>query len=364
MKAKNIVQVIPNLSPRDAVGEETLALDTFLRESGIETDIYALHKDKGASERAKDFFELMNLDASNSLVLYHYSIGSRIPYFLAEWQLPVILRFHNITPARFFSHLDHEDTSISACHLGWQQMPMLLAMSRYALPVSSYNARTLQHAGGEIPTKVIPILRDYKAFTPAPHHRKAGVQILFVGRISPNKCQHDLLALLDLYKRFVNKDCRLVLVGSGFSKGYYQSLLDLARKLELKISEHDSDDADVIFLHGVSQERLVRLYQESTVFVSMSEHEGFCVPLIEAMHAGLPIIAHKAAAIPETLGDAGILVEKQNMLDVLTQLKVLVEENVLRSSQIERAKKRAQLFSFEHVQKQFGEFLRMKIREI
>lgn len=326
---------MPDFSPKDAIGEECLQIDKIMRGWGYESEIRSL---------STPFRRLENLE--NTLILYHYSIGSRMPYFILEWGLEFAVRFHNITPSEFFSNCE-EDT-LNACELGWRQLPLLVERSRYFLAVSQFNAEALKRAGAQ-KTSVVPILREYKRFEKKHTYENPRTQFLFVGRFSPNKCQHDLLEAFDLYKRFVDPGSRLVLVGGAFSTHYSRSLLKMAQELELKVGFDLASDVscDVLLVKNLSEKDLIRLYQESSLFMSMSEHEGFCVPLVEAMHAELPILAHGASAVPETLGDAGILFDKKDKVGVVREMERLVKDSNLRKDLMERGKARARNYSLE-----------------
>lgn len=348
---KRILQILPVLSRRDAIGEETFLIDSLLRSWGYETDILTLNLDMRRPENLED-----------SLLLYHYSIGCRIPYYLLEWNAPFILRFHNITPVAFFSAYNEEELTINACQLGIQQLSMLVARSSYRLPVSSYNARTLERAGAKH-SYTLPLLRDYSRFAKTSDSQTHATQFLFVGRLSPNKCQHDLFEILDLYKKSVDSNARLVLVGGGFSSLYNQSLLKLAEALQLSVGFDlaTKESYDVTFARDLSEEDLVKLYHESSLFLSMSEHEGFCVPLVEAMHAELPILAHKSSAIPETLGGAGILVDKSKTFDILSAIETIHSNTMLRRAMIEQGKERGKVFSLSRTSNHFRTFLDTEI---
>lgn len=344
---KRVIQILPVLSRKDAIGEEVLFIDTLLKERGIQRDILTLQADLSQTLS----------DDEDTLILYHYSIGCRIPYFLMECSAPLALRFHNITPSHFFSDTPEDEGTVNGCQLGFQQMSMLVRRSSHFLPVSEYNASLLKNTGVE-EYRTLPILRDFSRFTNKNSPPSQKTQFLFVGRFSPNKCQHDLLQILDLYKRFVNPQARLVLVGGAFSSHYANSLIELAKKLQFRISfDKNAEDFDLLIASGVDEEELVKFYHQSSLFLCMSEHEGFCVPLVEAMHANLPILAHNSTAIPETLGEGGILVDKKNTKEILEKIKKVHEDREFRENLIEKAKKRSAVFALSHTRELFTRFL-------
>lgn len=353
-KFKRIVQILPVLSKRDAIGEETLLIDSILRSNGIGSEILTLQLDMREPKYLAD-----------SLFLYHYSIGCRIPYYLKEWKVPFLLRYHNITPTKFFTTYGEEELTINACQLGIAQLSMLAKMSAARLPVSQYNAQALERAGAK-DSFVLPLLRDYSRFVKDSEEEPRSTQFLFVGRLSPNKCQHDLFEILDLYKKSVDPKARLVLVGGGFSSLYNQSLLKLARALQLSVGfDLDKKDFfDITFAQDISETQLAKLYHESSLFLSMSEHEGFCVPLVEAMCAGLPVLAHRSSAIPETLGKAGILVHKKNTMEILQNIETIHTNKFLRRALVEQGKERSKLYSLEKTSQSLLSFLELTLFSI
>lgn len=336
-KIKRIIQALPNFSRKDAIGEETLLIDSLLKSSGWETDILTLSLDIRSPVK----------DWSESVILYHYSIGSRLPYYFLDWKAPFFLRFHNITPPQYFSSLQDSEQSTNACQLGLQQMRLLVRNSLYSLPTSNYNEQMLQKYSIDHNSTVIPVIRDYSRFQRSDYEQPKQTQFLFVGRLSPNKCQNELVEFLSLYKKTYDPKARLVLVGKPFSKIYFQALIELVKSYSLKVAFdlHTKDEFDVLFVNSLTEEDLVRVYHQSSLFLSMSEHEGFCVPLIEAMNAKIPVLAHKASAIPETLGSNKFTFDKNNKEDTLKRIQqtILYPEDVL-----DEGIKRAEYFSFKN----------------
>lgn len=360
MNIQRIDQILPFLSQKDAIGEETILMQKALRKLGFESDIYAEAIHPALQDQAFLFGAAYDFEIkTNSALIYHFSIGSRIPYRLMGFDVPKIIRFHNITPAHFFEKTQEEQT-IHACHLGWLQVQLFSHTKHTLLSDSAYNASFLQ-GDPERVSQVLPIFRDYSYFAQGASEstKKNPTTFLFVGRISPNKCQHDLIIILDCYRRFIDSQARLILVGGGFSTDYFHSLLALAQTLGLKVGlkKEELDHCDIFFSGFASDDDLRHYYQHSSVFLCMSEHEGFCVPLIEAMTAGLPILAHPSSAVPETLGDAGVLVPKKNMAPLLDELQRLVNDPERRAYFKQKGLERAKHFSLPNTTENFTKFL-------
>jgi glycosyltransferase involved in cell wall biosynthesis len=186
-----------------------------------------------------------------------------------------------------------------------------------ALPVSAFNEEELL-AMGYHRTAICPLLVDLDDYHKAPapktldrlrrRRQRSGAQWLFVGRFAPNKCQHDVIGAFAAYRRLVDPGARLTLVGGASGHRYKWAVERLAHQLQLGES--------VEMLEGLPEDELLAHWAVADVFVCLSEHEGFCVPLVEAMELGVPVVAYRAAAVPGTLGEAGILLDDKGPVSV------------------------------------------------
>ena len=206
-------------------------------------------------------------------------------------------------------------------------------------------------------SRVVPILMDFdfKGIDTNPvlqeMYKDDFVNLIFVGRLSPNKCQHDIIRLYGYFKKFVRERSRLFLIGKydGF-ESYYTQLIRYAARLKL---------GDLYLTGRVSLQELVTYYRIADVFVSMSEHEGFGVPLIESMFFGIPVVAFRAAAVPGTMGDSGILFsDKTRMIEIAELIGHLVESADFRENIVFRQKQRFdRCFSPASVERQWMHIL-------
>jgi glycosyltransferase involved in cell wall biosynthesis len=248
--------------------------------------------------------------------------------------------YHNITPAEYFRRWDPgvAEQMVEAR----QELAALAKSTRLALADSEYNASELRHLGCA-GVKVAPLLlnlasyrvRPNRMFTASLSRRKArsGSWWLFVGRAAPNKCQHDVIAAFAVYRRHFDRRARLALIGSPSPLKYRQALQRLAADLEV---------SDAVEFHGALPfARLLAYYRAADVFVCMSEHEGFCVPIIEAMELGVPVVAFDAAAVGETVGDAGVLVQEKDPAFVAAEVHGLLSDAGARSEAVKRGRTRA-----------------------
>lgn len=297
--ATAVHQLVPSFAPRNAIGNHVLQVQGVLRGMGLESEIYVADAWKEVAHLTRPYRELPRRDGT--WLLYQASTGSAMAGWLQERPEPLLLNYHNITPAELFAPWEpHVGVELAA---GRRQLAELAPRTELAIAVSRYNEAELAAAGYRH-TAVVPILLDTTLFdrvedTAAVERlRSPGPVWLFVGRLAPNKAQHDLLKALSVYRRVYDPTARLRLVGGSSSHAYATAVEGLVRALQLE---------DAVELCGdVSDAELDAHYRAADVFVSTSEHEGFCIPLLEAMHHRLPIVAYGSSAVPETLAGAGV----------------------------------------------------------
>jgi glycosyltransferase involved in cell wall biosynthesis len=253
------------------------------------------------------------------MVMLHHAVGSDTVEFARQLPDQVVLYYHNITPAHFFRGINTEQEK--TLREGRDQLRTLRDIP-LAIAASDYNRQELLAMGFQN-VVVVPYILDLASLD-ASAQSKAGrairekyddgaTNILFVGRVVPNKCQEDLIRTFEYYHKLINPRSRLLLVGAASGAQFYRARLDaLVETLGLVDSVHFCG-------HVGLGEGLGAYYQTATVFVSMSEHEGFCVPLLESAHFDVPIIAYKAAGVPYTLGDSGILITEKRY-DVVAEV--------------------------------------------
>jgi glycosyltransferase involved in cell wall biosynthesis len=298
-------QVIPALASRDAIGVHSLNLRDGLRAAGMESDIYYGSVTPDVTHEGRHVTEL-GRPGRDRWLLYQASIGSPVYDILAARSEPKLVNYHNITPAHLLR--DWEPEVAYEVSLGRTQLARLAAQSRFAVADSGYNEKEL-HALGYQGTAVVPLLIDMHAKSDEPDEalveslarrkeREGGADLLYVGKISPHKAPHDLVKMLDVLRRVHDPSARLHLVGSPLGQSYEPALRAFVKELGLE---------DAVSLPGsVSGAELEAYFRAADVFVMASDHEGFCVPLAEAMGHGVPIVAYGVTAVPETLAGAGL----------------------------------------------------------
>jgi L-malate glycosyltransferase len=338
-------QFVPTLAPRDAVGGHYLAVQETLRGAGYRSDIYSYEAKDEYKRLARPFTSFTGDGRGESTwLLYHSSVGSPVADFVAARDEPLIVDYHNITPAPFFSRW--EPAVAGALMKGRRQLAALEARAELGIADSAFNAQELTDIGFER-TAVVPILIDVAAVDAAPAdpatlgrlsdaQARGGVDWLFVGRLAPNKAQHDIVKAFAAYRRLYDEHGRLHLVGGSSSHRYETALGDFVDALGL---------GDAVEITGpVSAGALTAHYETADVYVTVSEHEGFCVPLLEAMHHGVPIVAYSAAAVPETLGDAGLLLDAKDAYTIATAVHRVATDTHLRFQLIDAGVERLREF--------------------
>ncbi|MFK7873055.1 MAG: glycosyltransferase [Oligoflexales bacterium] len=309
-------QILPSYASYDAIGQETKILRSIFKSLGFHGEIYAQSGFGTDDVRSLDDYHEVN---KKSLVVYHHSIGSNAFYQALKFKQKMICRFHNITPPWFFEKTTQTEQS---CVLGYGQLNILEFFSLKFWPASFYSALQLHKSDYQ----VIPVLRDYHCLLSQKDEHVLAQSLtlrptfLFVGRIVQNKGIHDLIFLKKILSQIQSlKNVRFLMIGSGQKQSYMQEKISpLIENLNLKYGDDLNDlSNDLVFLSGVSQKKLATCYRHTKALIYLSDHEGFGVPLVEAMHFKLPIIAHKSSAIPEVCQDGVMLVDKHNPVEVV-----------------------------------------------
>ncbi|MGI8793876.1 MAG: glycosyltransferase family 4 protein, partial [Acidimicrobiales bacterium] len=291
-------QFVPNFASGDAIGLHVRNTQAALRRAGYRSDIF--YDDVQASVkhlgRPYTTFEPTRGD----WIIYHLSTGSRIVETVFDAGCDVGVYFHNITPAAYFERwAPGAAVNIREAR---SEMRRLASVSKFAMANSSFSETELKE-DGFANTAVVPVLIDFSDYDTPPHSRRlsqleddrrsSGARWLFVSRLAPNKCQHDVIGAFALYRAVHDPKATLTIIGGKTADIYYRSLQVLIDELDVADSVELTDT--------ISFPELLAYYRTSDVFVCLSEHEGFMVPLLEAMHFGVPVVAYARTAVPETL---------------------------------------------------------------
>ncbi len=324
MKKQKIHQVLATLGYGDAIGHEVLGIRRVLRRAGYDSDIFVQTADPRLEDETRDYRDLIQESDASNILIHHFSIGSRasrITYALPDRQ---ILVYHNITPPEFF--VDVHEQLVEQCFKGRRELGIYPARVDLALGDSEFNRQELEALGFD-PTGVLPVVPDFSHLDLPPNDLiarafdDAWTNILFVGRIIPNKRIENVIRHFHAYQRHFNPRARLLLVGSygGFEK-YLATLHNLCARLGV---------TNVHFTGHVSDAELSAYYDVADLFLCASAHEGFCVPIMEAFYKQFPVVAYAATAVPATMDGAGVLYSTEEPLEVAALVDAVLDDHGL-----------------------------------
>jgi L-malate glycosyltransferase len=330
-------QWVPAAHKGDAIGDSARRVRDLLRAIGHESELYALTIDDALRDDVRRFDE--PAARRGDLTIFHYALPSPMTEAFAGLAAGSrVLQYHNVTPAEYFAPYDPALFRLAS--LGRREVASLVGRVDVALGDSEYNRQELERLGFER-TGVFPIAVDTTRIT-QPAERPALdrilddglVNFLFVGRIAPNKKIEDHIKLAEVYKRYVDAYYRFIFVGRfDVVPRYYSTIRAL-------MAEYRFLNDRFVFTGAIPDEELAVYYRHAAVYVSLSEHEGFCVPLVEAMAADVPVLAYSAAAVPDTLGGAGVQFAPKDLEMAAELLGALTFDDGLRAQVIAGQRRR------------------------
>src|SRR3982751_5514142 len=348
-----INQWVPAAHQGDAIGDSARRVRTMLRAAGHSSDLYALTIDDALRGDVRSFSDPEA--RRGDVTIFHFALPSPMTEAFATLDRARVLQYHNITPAAFFAPYDAGLFRLAA--LGRQELRSLVGHVDLARGDSEFNRQELEQLGFA-PTGVMPIAVDTERITSAPR-RPALDQILgdglinipFLGRIVPNKRIEDHIRLAELYKRYVDSYYRFIFVGR------YDGLPAYYAQVRALIDEYQMLPDRFWFTGPVPDADLAAFYRWADVYVSLSEHEGFCVPLVEAMAANVPVLAYAAGAVPETLGGAGVLFTPKDLELAAEAMGMLVYDRPFRESVLEGQRRRLHDFAPGRIEQRLNQVI-------
>lgn len=341
-------QFLAGFSNGDAISNEAVAMRSLFKSWGYESEIFSESKRilPELRKQARDVHLYAKESKTDDIVLLHLSMGSPVNEVFRSLSCKKAILYHNITPPDYFDLVNKQTASNLA--RGRKQLQSLVSTATVNMADSEFNASELRQLGFK-DVKVLPLMLDLSRLRSAPD-RKIGkrfddgkINILFVGRCAPNKKIEDLLRSFAFFNHFVDGNCRLIHVGSfAGTERYYYLLMAQARELGIE---------NIHFAGAVPQSQLNAFYNCSSVFLCMSEHEGFCIPLLESMVHNLPILAYAAGAIPETMAGSGVLVHEKRYDLIAEMIYKLVYDQDLRNAIIAGQQKRLLEYEAQNLEK-------------
>jgi glycosyltransferase involved in cell wall biosynthesis len=356
---KAVHQLLPALTSGDAIGNQALFLQQLLRRRGYTSHIFAGSWDVASQAHCQPYRQYAQVSHANNLLILHYAVGGEVNTFAQSLPDRKLMVYHNVTPGHFFRGFNDDvarlcDEARASLHQFASNMSIVAD--------SPYNADEMRAMGFEV-LGIVPPVVDFDRLTHllgSDDAQKARVQFakpnancldwLFVGRMAPNKCVHDIIKAFYYFHKFVQPNSRLLLMGGN---GGVEAYTDGLRQLVASLSLEDA----VVFAGHQPDGALAAFYEMADVYVSMSEHEGFCVPVLEAMQFGLPVLAYNSTNLPHTLGNAGVLLNRKDPKLVAEMAYEMCCNQPLRQKIIARQRARLSAFSPDITQQSFFDCL-------
>jgi glycosyltransferase involved in cell wall biosynthesis len=322
--APRVHQVLATLGYGDAIGHEVLGIHRVLRDAGYQPEIIVETVDPHLEDLTVDYRDMVDAIAPDDLLIHHFSVGSRASRTAFALPCRMALVYHNITPPEYF--LDVHAQLVRQCYHGRRELLAYRHRCDLALGDSEFNRRELEALGFPA-TGVLPVVPDFLHLEATPDPRVLAAfddertNVLFVGRLVPNKRPDDLIRFIHAYKTLYDPRARLILAGSyTYFEGYLAQLHALVAALGV---------LDVHILGHVTDEELAALYDVADLFLCASEHEGFCIPIVEAFHERVPVMAFAASAVPATMDGAGVLYETKDPAHVAALMQATLADDEL-----------------------------------
>jgi glycosyltransferase involved in cell wall biosynthesis len=341
-------QLLPDFAFGDAIGSITLQTQEALRALGFESEIYAQVIDERLRSCAKPASLLEGELREGDAVIYHLSIGSPLAYTVARLRVPTVILYHNITPPAYYRAANPRVAQ--RLQAGRAELAMLVPRVDLCIGVSEFNTEEMRLLGARR-SAVVPPPVDLHRLRPRPSQPASPPVLMFVSRVAPNKRHDDLIRMLAALRATAQPEARLVIVGRFTdTEDYLDSLRALAGDLGV---------ADAVEWAGRLDDAAVGdLYARAAAYVCASEHEGFCVPLLEAMAFELPVVAYAAGAVPDTLDGAGVLLRHKDPLVWAAVVDRVIRDGALRESLAAAGRRRRGDFAPDAVRRRLAEALR------
>jgi len=349
-----IYQLTAGFTRGDAISNEALVMRKIFRSWGYDSHIFCEPHRVLPEYRGQTYDSALaeKMIRPGDLAILHLSIGSAVNDTFAALDCRRAIIYHNMTPPHFFRGIQEQ----IARDLEWgrQQAKNLAGTAEVVMAVSRFNAEELESMGYR-QVQVLPLLLDFPSLKSKPDRAvlrrfvDGKTNVIFVGRGVPNKRIEDLLCAFHYFQKTVEKNSRLIHAGSYTGLERYQALVQaLARRLGIQ---------NDVFAGSVSQAELNAFYESAHLFLCMSEHEGFCIPLIESMVHDVPVLAFAAGAVPETLDGAGILFRKKRWDNIAEMMDRMTKDSDLRAAIILKQQERLRRYESRNLADELKSFL-------
>ncbi len=337
-----VYQLASFVALKDGVSNCVIALDGMLQRMGYDCQIVVQSNQWGEEKNRiiKEVLSFRDLKVEQEdVVFYHFSGEAECIREVERLNCRKVPVFHNVsTPALY--RMTSWSTYRSLC-TGLEDAKQTCHSFDYAMALSEYSKSNLIEYGWSADkVEVVPIISG-NSFMMDPNqtliskYRDGYRNFLAVGRIAPNKKIEDVIRIFDYYQKNIDENSRLFLVGNIQFKNYYDALNRYIKQTNIK---------NVVFTDSVLQEQLEAYYELADIFLCMSEHEGFCIPIMEAFQRNIPVVAYKATAVPDTMGGAGMLVDTKEPESVCNKIRELINDADYRNQIVRNQKDRSENF--------------------
>lgn len=317
-------QILARLASGDAIGHEVLGIQRALRAAGFRSEIIVEGADARLEDETVDYLDFVDEIGEDDMLIHHFSLGSRASRTAYALPCRMMLVYHNITPPEYF--IGVHDRLARQCYHGRRELSAYPARVDLALGDSEFNRLELEAAGFS-PTAVLPVVPDFSHLDTTPDARVLTTfdddwtNILYVGRIVPHKRPDDLIRFVHAYQSAYNPRTRLLIAGSYQEfENYLVQLHALVAQLGVR---------EVNFLGRITDQELTALYDVADLYLCASEHEGFCVPIVEAFYKRVPVLAYAGTAVPATMDGGGVLFESRDPRQVAAAMDAILSDGAL-----------------------------------
>ncbi len=340
--SKSIHQFVHTLSYGDAISGEAVALKRELKAKGVDSEIYAINVHPELKGQAKSYLDFSS-DFTGEII-FHLSLGSPLTELFRKCtKAKRTVIYHNMTPVKWIENINPRFRK--DLERGFKELPEVCKLADRIIADSTFNAWELKQLGFN--AEILPLFFDSKKWDIVSNQGITNIlknddklHLLHVGRLAPNKCVEDIIKSFYFLRHHIHQNSKLWLVGIDIDTELYSFTL------KRMVDELDLNDS-VEFPGCMADSELKAMYENADVYMCMSEHEGFCLPLVEAMHFGLPVIAYDAGAISETLGSGGILVNEKKHAELGELIYKIYKEDSFRKKLIEAGLKKVSEMSLE-----------------
>ena len=349
----NVHQFLTSYAYGDAIGNEALEIRNFLRNRGMQSEIFSLSFHPRYAHDVRNYLEYDRYSGPGNVALFHFSIGSPVTKKFLRLPDRKALIYHNITPYSYF--LDYHRVLAKDCFKGRVELKSLADKVDLALGDSEYNRRELAEAGFPR-TGVLPLLMNFAHLEEkvlplfGELFNDGKTNLIYVGRIIPNKKIEDVIRVFHLFQRFFEPDSRLFLIGEyrGFER-YLAALQNQIGMLKVK---------NVHFSGHVPLDELISYFKLSHLYLHMSDHEGFCAPILESFHIGIPVLACAVGAVSETMNGGGILLKNRNFLEIAALIDEVLHDREFRQRILDSQRRALEKYKIEKTGATLLEYLR------